>query len=264
MTRIALITGGTEGLGLGIARHLGAAGCTLILAARNPERGAAAVAELTAAGYAASFIQTDVSLEDDVRRLFDGVAAQCGRLDVMVNNAGFPKAGPLHTYASSDWHRLIGTHLTGTFLCCRAAHPLLKYGDRPAVVNTSSTAGLAGPANTAAYACVKGGIHAFTQALATEWALEGIRVNAVAPGAALSHPERQDPEKTRRRAQMIPTGYLATIDEVAAAVAFLASPASAGIIGQCLAVDGGSMGAGMYCANIYADREDARQRLALG
>lgn len=262
MTRIALVTGGTEGLGFGIARHLGAAGCTLTLAALNPERGASAVAELTGAGVVASFIQTDVSLEEDVRRLFDAVAARYGRLDVLVNNAGYPKAGPLHTYASADWHRLLGTHLTGTFLCCQAAYPLLRRGDRPAVVNTSSTAGLAGPANTAAYACVKGGIYSFSQALATEWALEGIRVNAVAPGAALSHPEIPDPEKTRRRAQMIPAGTLATVDEVATAVAFLASPAAAGIIGQCLAVDGGSMGAGMYCANVYADREDARQRLA--
>jgi NAD(P)-dependent dehydrogenase (short-subunit alcohol dehydrogenase family) len=256
MTRIALVTGGTEGLGLGIARHLGRAGCALVLAARSPEKGDGAVATLTAEGFDVSYLPVDVSDEEHVGKLFDILTTRFGKLDVLVNNAGFPKAGPLRTYATVDWRRLIGTHLTGTFLCCRAAYPLLKRGDMPAVVNIGSTAGLAGPANTAAYACVKGGIYAFSQALATEWAPEGIRVNTVAPGAALSHPEGQDSEKTQRRARMIPVGHLATIDEVAAGVAFLASPAAAGIIGHCLVIDGGSMGAGMYCANVYADRED--------
>lgn len=242
MTRIALITGGTEGLGLGIARHLGAAGCALILAARNAERGATAAAELTAAGYAASFIQTDVSLEDDVRQLFETIAGRHGRLDVLVNNAYANVTGWLKSMSTADWHANFKVSLDAAFFGVRAALAIMTKQKGGSIVNVASVLGLRAAPMNGAYGAAKAGLLQLTRVAALEGARYGVRVNAVAPGVVKTpglDAMVPSEEAAAVLAKTIPAGRIAEPEEVAHVIAFLASDRASYVTGACLPVDGG-------------------------
>lgn len=245
MTKLAIITGGAQGIGLGLVRHFLSAGWRVAALDIDAE----ALAELTAAQTDGLLtLRADVGKEADVASAFARLAEwQAGEppgIDLLVNNAGLASAnsGPIEHLALADWQRWLDSHLTGTFLCTRAAVPglRLRHGS---IVNISSTRALQSEPNGEAYAAAKGGILALTHALAISLGPE-VRVNAICPGWI----ETGDMQKTAKRRPVAhsaadreqhPVGRVGTPADIAATVAFLASPEAGFITGQHLAIDGG-------------------------
>ena len=133
--KVALVTGGNGGIGLGMALGLARAGARVVVAARNAEKSAAAVAQLQAAGSDSFALAADVTNEASVQALFDQIGERCGRLDILVNNAGTTVRKPVDQLALAEWHSVMDTNLTSAFLCCRAAHPLMKRAGGGKIIN---------------------------------------------------------------------------------------------------------------------------------
>jgi NAD(P)-dependent dehydrogenase (short-subunit alcohol dehydrogenase family) len=233
--RVALVTGAAHGLGLADAERLAAGGFAVVLADVDVET---ARREADRIGGGARAVELDVTDPAAVERVF----GELERLDVLVNNAGISHPEPTIEVSEESWARMLDIHLGGTFRCSKAAYPLLaRQGG--AIVNISSLQAYLGQGGRASYAAAKAGIRGLTRELAMEWARDGIRVNAVAPGViATEIIERNvargvlDPATFERR---IPLGRLGRPDEIAEAVFFLATDASSYITGQTLLVDGG-------------------------
>jgi NAD(P)-dependent dehydrogenase (short-subunit alcohol dehydrogenase family) len=237
--RIAVITGGAQGIGLACATLMAESGARVVLL----DRDAAALAAARA-GLPAAQVQTiDVTDEAAVERAFTAIAAEHGRIDVLVNNAGRAIRKASLELPLADWDAVVAVNLTAAFVCARAAarHMPASGGS---IVNTASIMGLSGGGlyPNISYHTTKGGLITMTRALAVEWASRGIRVNAVAPSwtkTGFIGQLQDSPELMARIRSVTPLGRLAEPHEVAAAVLFLASPAAAMITGHILAVDGG-------------------------
>ncbi len=240
----ALVTGGARGIGKAAAEALISAGAAAVIADIDGAQDAAE--RIGAAGHAAG----DIGCEQDAEALVKEAERIMGGLDVLVNNAAVtgPIAHP-QDLSLADWQETLRTNLTGAMLCSRAALPALRSSGKGSIVNVVSTQAAAGQARGAAYIAAKGGLLSLTRALAVDLAPDAIRVNAVAPGfidtrmaiMADGRHEHEDPDfrefyLKRRR---IPLGRPGTPSDVAGAIVFLASPMSAYITGQMLAVDGG-------------------------
>jgi gluconate 5-dehydrogenase len=242
--RVAIVTGGSIGLGRQMAEALADLGATVVLCARKKERCEEAARELGARGVRAAAHACDVSDAEQVRALVDAVMEEFGRIDVLVNNAGIAWGSPVEQMRLEDWRKVLDTNLTGTFLCSQAVGRVMIGQERGSVVNIASVSGLGGaPPDlllAAGYHASKGGVIAFTKDLACEWAGYGIRVNAIAPGWFPTHMSK--PVLSRSRERMlagIPLGRFGGEDDLKGAVAFLASDASAYVTGHVLVVDGG-------------------------
>jgi NAD(P)-dependent dehydrogenase (short-subunit alcohol dehydrogenase family) len=233
---VAAVTGGASGLGAAIAQRLAADGARVAVLDRDvsdPPEGTLAV-------------QADVTDDASVRAAIDRVLQEWGRLDVLVNNAGIGAQGSVADNPDVEWHRVLDVNLLGIVRATRAALPALRRSPSAAIVNTGSIAATAGLPQRAAYSASKGAVHALTRAMAADHLAEGIRVCAVAPGTA-DTPwvgrllERADDPAAERAALEArqPHGRLVSADEVAGAVAYLASPRSTSTTGIVLAVDGG-------------------------
>ena len=241
--RVAVITGGTRGLGFACAKHFGRLGYRVALTGRNQAQAESAAESLRADGVDSLAVIADSSNEADVQRLHAEVISAFGRADVLVNNAGAMGGRATEETSLQEWEHLLSASLTGTFLCSKTFAPSLFIQDTSAIVNISSVlASKAMPAR-AGYTVAKAGIEAFTKVTAAEWACHGVRVNAVAPGYIFTEktPEaieagRVSPDKLFART---PAGRFGRQDEIAQAIAFLASDAAAYITGQTLRVDGG-------------------------
>jgi len=236
--RVAIVTGGNGGIGLGMARGLAAAGASVAVAARNAGKAAAAVAEL---GSKSTFIPLDVSDEDSCRAVIDQTAERFGRLDILVNNAGTSIRKPPESYTAAEWHAVLDTNLTGVFLCSQSAHPVMKQSGGGKIINIGSMYSVLGPPNVASYAASKAGLLGLTRALAVELSKHNIQVNAILPGwymTPMNRHHENTPLYTHVR-RKTPAGRWGDPQDLVGLAVLLASSASDFITGAAIPVDGG-------------------------
>jgi NAD(P)-dependent dehydrogenase (short-subunit alcohol dehydrogenase family) len=243
--RVAVITGAGSGIGLASARRMAAEGATVIAVDIDEAAGEAAAQET-----GGTFIAADVSVQDDVRRLFDEVAASCGRIDIAFNNAGIspPEDESILETGIDVWRRVHEVNLTSVYLCCKYVIPHMRAQGKGSIINTASFVAVLGAATSQiSYTASKGGVLAMSRELGVQFAREGIRVNALCPGPVNTPLLRElfaaDPERAARRLVHVPVGRFAEPEEIAAAVAFLASDDASFITASQFLVDGGIAGA---------------------
>src|SRR5436309_5487923 len=238
--RIAIVTGGNGGIGLGMAEGLAAAGAIVVLAGRSAEKGEAAVQRIAQVGGKAEFAEADVTSETSCRALIDAAAARHRTLNIRVNNAGTNIRKSPERLSTAEWHTVIDTNLTSAFICTNAAYPHMKKAGRGKIINIGSMMSIFGAGFAPAYAASKGGIVQCTRACASAWALDNIQVNAVLPGwidTALTRRARQEiPGLHERVLQRTPAGRWGTLDDMAGIAVFLASPASDFVTGSAIPV----------------------------
>lgn len=241
--RVAVVTGGNGGIGLGMAKGMALAGATVVVAGRDAGKNDAAVAELRAIGAKASAIAVDVLQEESCRALVSGAVKAHGRLDILVNNAGINIRKQPQEYTLAEWHQVLDSNLTSAFLCSHAAYPEMKKGGGGKMINIGSMMSIFGASFTTAYAASKGGIVQMTKAMATAWARDNIQVNSILPGwvdTALTQRARRDvPALHDSVLNRTPAGRWGTPEDFAGIAVFLAAPASDYVTGAAITVDGG-------------------------
>jgi 2-dehydro-3-deoxy-D-gluconate 5-dehydrogenase len=242
--KVAIVTGGGSGIGLGIANGLADAGARVAIVGRNAAKLQTAVGQ--AAGRADAQlipIAGDVTAEDEVMAVVGEVSRRLGRIDILFNNAGINIRNQPQAMSLDDWRRVIDVNLTGAFLMSKAVHPSMKQAGGGKIVNTGSMASLFGAAYAAAYAASKGGIVQLTKSLALAWAPDNIQVNAILPGwfeTEMTDRARVEvPGLAERVSARIPTGRWAQAADMAGTAIWLASPASDYVTGAAIPVDGG-------------------------
>ena len=239
--KVAVVTGGASGIGLATARRFAAEGATVVIADFNELSGAAAAAEVEGL-----FVQVDVSDEAQVNALFAAVNETYGSVDVAFNNAGIspPDDDSIETTELPAWQNVQDVNLKSVYLCCRAALRYMVAQQSGSIINTASFVAVLGSATSQiSYTASKGGVLALSRELGVQFARQGIRVNALCPGPVntplLQELFAKDEERAQRRLVHIPQGRFAEPEELAAAVAFLASDDSSFITGSTFLVDGG-------------------------
>src|SRR5664279_1248578 len=239
--RIAVVTGGSRGIGRGIALELAKRGATVIVNyQRNADAANEVVGLITAAGGKAQAVQADVSLEEDANRLIKTAIDAYGKIDILINNAGTTRDNVIMLMSANDFDTVIQTNLRSTWLCSKAAVRAMMRKRYGRIVNVTSISGIMGNAGQTNYSASKAGIIGLTKALAREVASRNITVNAVAPGFVATDLTASLPEDIAKRInENIPLGRWATVEDVALATAFLASDEASYITGHILNVDGG-------------------------
>ncbi|HEY5867256.1 MAG TPA: glucose 1-dehydrogenase [Candidatus Tectomicrobia bacterium] len=240
--KVAIVTGGNGGIGFGIAQGLAAAGATIIVAARNQDKTAQAVTALQALGVQARGLPTDVQEEASVQAMVKATVHACGRVDILVNDAGIGIRNAPQDYTLAEWHQVVNVNLTGVFLCSREVYPHMVNAGGGKIINIGSIFSIFGSEGVASYAASKGGVVQLTKSLALAWAKDNVQVNAILPGwfhTELTAPAKARPERYNAITARIPKGRWGEPDELAGAAVFLASRASDYITGITLPVDGG-------------------------
>jgi NAD(P)-dependent dehydrogenase (short-subunit alcohol dehydrogenase family) len=243
--RVAVITGAGSGIGLAAARRLAAEGARVVAVDIDEKAGREAAAEV-----GGLFVAADVADEEQVSALFDRVAERLGRIDIAFNNAGIspPEDDSILTTGLDAWRRVQEVNLTSVYLCCKYVIPHMQRQGKGSIINTASFVAVLGAATSQiSYTASKGGVLAMTRELGVQFAREGIRVNALCPGPVNTPLLRElfaaDPERAARRLVHVPMGRFGEPEEIAAAVAFLASDDSSFMTASSFLVDGGISGA---------------------
>src|SRR5215469_16973387 len=243
--RVAVVTGAGSGIGLASVRRLAAEGAKVVAVDIDGETGKAAADEV-----GGLFVQADVTSEDDVRAIFDSAAHEFGRIDVAFNNAGIspPEDDSILTTGLDAWRRVQEVNLTSVYLCCKYVIPYMQAQGKGSIINTASFVAVLGAATSQiSYTASKGGVLSLSRELGVQFAREGIRVNALCPGPVNTPLLRElfakDPDRAARRLVHVPMGRFAEAEEIAAAVAYLASDDSSFITAAQFLVDGGISGA---------------------
>ena len=241
--KVALITGGSKGLGASMALGLAQAGAKTVINSRNQEdcdKLALEIAEAT--GQASIGIAGDVTQEEDVDRVFGEVVEKFGQLDVLVNSAGINIRHPVEDFPLDEFKKVIDINLTGVWLCCRAAARIMKPQGSGSVVNIASALSGVGLVERSAYCSAKAGLIGMTKTLALEWAGSNVRCNALCPGPFLTEinvPLLKEPEKVQSLLSLTALNRWADLHEIRGSALYLASDASSFMTGASLYVDGG-------------------------
>ena len=246
--KVAVVTGGNGGIGLGMARGLAQAGAAVLVAGRNAQKNAAAVKELEGLGAKAGSLALDVADDASCKAMAQAAAERFGRLDILVNNAGVNNRKAPEAFEPEEFASILDTNLNGVWRCCMACFPAMRDGGGGKIVNIGSVTSLFGVPFAAPYATSKGGVLQMSRALACAWAKHNIQVNCVLPGwidTELTQRARaQVPELHDNVLRRTPAGRWGAPDDLAGIAAFLASSGSDFITGAAIPVDGGYMALG--------------------
>ncbi len=242
--KIAIVTGGNQGIGLAISRGLATAGATIVIANRRPAEGQTAAESLEKEGLNAVAIPTDVSDESSIAALVSKVINDFGTIDILVNNAGVIVRKPAENISSEEWDYIMNINLKGVFFCCQLVGREMIRRRKGKIINISSDASQRAMPERSVYAASKAGVSHLTRCLALEWAKYNINVNAIGPGPTITPLNKkyyeEHPEKLEQTIQSLPIGRMGDTSDYVGAAIFLASEASNFVIGQTLLVEGGS------------------------
>jgi NAD(P)-dependent dehydrogenase (short-subunit alcohol dehydrogenase family) len=246
--RVAVVFGGTSGIGRAIAHGLAEAGADVVATSRRVERVEAVAAELEGLGRRTLRMTADVSVRDSIRAVHESVVKAFGKVDILVNSAGRTIRAPTVDFEEGDWEEVVATNLTGTLRACQifGRHMLERGSGR--VINIASLSSFVAMAEVAAYSASKAAVASLTKSLAVEWAQSGVNVNAIAPGVFRTKLNEHLLDGTERGRELLvrtPMGRFGKVEELAGVAVFLASDASSFVTGEIIAVDGGFLASGV-------------------
>ena len=241
--KVAIVTGGNQGIGFGIAKGLASAGATVVIANRRVAEGQKAAESLKREGLNAVAISTDVSSKSSVAALVSKVISDFKRIDILVNNAAVIVRKPIEDFTEEEWDHIMNTNLRGLFLCCQLVGREMIKNKKGKIINISSVLSQIVQSGRGVYATAKAGVSHLTRVLALEWGKYNINVNAIGPGLTITLLNQkyfqENPEDLKKITESIPLGREAYPQDYAGAAVFLASDASDYVTGQTLLVDGG-------------------------
>jgi len=242
--KVAIVTGGNQGIGLAISHGLARAGAAVIIANRRAEEGTKAAESLKKEGLDAASIPTNVSDESSIAAMVAKVMASHGKIDILVNNAGVIVRKPAEDFTREDWDHIMNTNLRGVFFCCQMVGREMIKQKKGKIINISSDASLRAMTERTVYATSKAAVSHLTRCLAVEWAKYNINVNAIGPGPTITPLNKkyyeENPDKLQETIQSIPMGRTGDTSDYMGAAVFLASEASNFMTGQTLLIEGGS------------------------
>jgi gluconate 5-dehydrogenase len=242
--RVAIVAGGSRGIGLAIAEGLASAGAAVVVANSTPDLGEKAAAAIRAQGHAAIAVPFDIRRSDSIACMVAATLATHDRIDILVNAIGVIKRGPIEDVSEADWDTMMGVNLRGAFLLCQAVGREMIKRKQGKIINISSNISQVLQPHRGAYAVTKAGMSHLTRVLGLEWAPHGINVNAIAPAPTITDINRKffedNPKDLEARKASVPLGRLGTPADYVGAAIFLASKAADFVTGQTYFVDGGS------------------------